>query len=82
MSKIRDVIKAMYKIKNETATLSDKQLFIQFVNDDRQLFDKKEWGLGYGDSICAVASEHQSAWHYVIDKYYTLDSNYIFQIKS
>lgn len=78
---IRDVIDAMYRIKNETNTLGDKLLFITFVNDNRQLFDKNEWRLGPADSICAVASEHQSAWHYVINKYYALDTNYIFQIK-
>lgn len=79
-SNISDVIKAMYRIKNETGTVGDKKLFIDFVNDGRQLFDKKEWWLGPDDSICAVASEHQNAWHYVINKYYTIDSNYKFQI--
>ena len=78
---IREVIAAMYRIKNGCDALGDKQLFISFVNDGRQLFDKKEWGLGSSDSICAVASTHQSVWHHVIKNHYTLDTNYNFQIK-
>jgi len=57
---------------------NDQRIFKDFVESGRQLFDKAEWGLSSSDSICAVASGHQAAYHYVcgwlrwipkIDKY-------------
>ncbi len=67
---IGDVMKAMYKIQNafifgDKTDPNDQRIFKDFVESGRQLFDKAEWGLSSSDSICAVASGHQAAYHYV-----------------